>query len=133
MEGKNFPKGNFNLKQKYFAICLGLCFRRLFIIAFQVILTVFIISVKHYYKVIIISCISNILFEYIVQDDSGSDDSEVANPVERERHGDANNYNSSEEDGSDIITVASDNEENIGDQHLGIRMSQVITIALFTL
>lgn len=55
-----------------------------------------------------------------VQDDSGSDDSEVANPVERERHGDANNYNSSEEDGSDIITVASDNEENIGDQHLDI-------------
>ena len=66
-----------------------------------------------------------------VHDDSDSDHSEVANPVERDRHGDANN--SSEEDGSDIITVASGNEENVGHQHLGIRMSQVIVIALFTL
>ncbi|XP_074618907.1 uncharacterized protein LOC141877780 [Acropora palmata] len=64
---------------------------------------------------------NKLYFEHIaVQDDSGSDDSEVANPVERDRHGDANNYNSSEDDGSDIITVASDNEENIGDQHLDI-------------
>lgn len=91
-------------------------------------------SIYHFCKALLQGYNNKLYFEHIaVQDDSGSDDSEVANPVERERHGDANNYNSSEEDGSDIITVASDNEENIGDQHLGIRMSQVIAIALFTM
>ena len=88
------------------------------------------ISVKHYYKVIIISYTSNILQSKMIQ---ALMIQKLPNPGERDRHGDANNYNSSEEDGSDIITVASDNEENIGDQHLGIRMSQVIVIALFTL
>ena len=91
-------------------------------------------SIYHFCKALLQGYNNKLYFEHIaVQDDSGSDDSEVANPVERDRHGDPINYNSSEEDGSDIITVASDNEENIGDQHLGIRMSQVIAIALFTL
>ena len=91
-------------------------------------------SIYDFCKALLEGYNNKLYFEHIaVQDDSGSDDSEVANPVERDRHGDANNYNSSEDDGSDIITVASDNEENIGDQHLGIRMSQLIAIALFTL
>ena len=129
MEGQNFPY----LKQKYFAICLGLWFRRLFIIAFQLIVTVP-CQLYDFYKALFQGYDNKLHYEHVaVQDDSVSDDSEVANPVERDKHGDANNYNSSEEDGSDIITVASDNEENIGDQHLGVHMSQLIVIPRFTL
>ncbi|XP_068747133.1 uncharacterized protein [Montipora capricornis] len=59
-----------------------------------------------------------LLFKIRVQDDSESDDAGVANPVERDRHED-DNY-SSGEGGSEIITVDSDNEENVGNQLLDL-------------
>ena len=55
-----------------------------------------------------------------------SDDAGIVNPVERDRHGD-DNY-SSAEDGSEIITVDSDNEEIVGNQLLGIFVRQVAAL-----
>ena len=84
---------------------------------------------EQYYKVIILRFNNKLYFKHIaVQDDSESDDAGVANPVERDRHED-DNY-SSGEGGSEIITVDSDNEENVGNQLLGkcIRVRRVIVV-----
>ena len=87
---------------------------------------------EQYYKVIILRFNNKLDFKYIaVQDDSESDDAGVANPVKRDRHED-DNY-SSGEGGSEIITVDSDNEENVGNQLLGkcIRVRRVIVVTFF--